>query len=85
MSNSGLGLLDADSSFLKLFSRILLRASNYRGIWVAMEHAPRRSLTLTAPQVAFLKAEAERSGITVSDLVRRIIDTYREARERRSV
>ena len=50
-----------------------------------MEHAPRRSLTLTAPQVAFLKAEAERSGITVSDLVRRIIDTYREARERRSV
>jgi ribbon-helix-helix CopG family protein len=45
-----------------------------------MTHAPRRSVTLTAPQLGFLKQEAERLGISISDLVRRIIDAYREGR-----
>jgi predicted DNA-binding ribbon-helix-helix protein len=38
----------------------------------------RQSVTLTAPQFAFLKKEAKRLGISVSDLIRRIIDQYRE-------
>ena len=49
-------------------------------MWFGMEHAKRRSITLTAPQLAFLQKEAERLGITVSDLVRRIIDSYREGK-----
>ena len=40
----------------------------------------RQSVTLTEPQFAFLKSEAERLGITVSDLIRRIVDQYREGR-----
>jgi predicted DNA-binding ribbon-helix-helix protein len=39
----------------------------------------RRSVVLTDPQVTYLQAEAERLGITVADLIRRIIDRYREA------
>jgi hypothetical protein len=38
----------------------------------------RQSVTLTIPQLAFLKKEAKRLGISVSDLIRRIIDDYRE-------
>jgi hypothetical protein len=40
----------------------------------------RQSITLTGPQADFLKAEAERLGITVSDMIRRIVDQYREGR-----
>jgi hypothetical protein len=40
----------------------------------------RTSVTLTKPQLDFLKKEAERLGITTSDLIRRIIDRYREER-----
>jgi hypothetical protein len=36
-------------------------------------------ISLTAPQNAFLKAEAARLGISVSDLIRRIIDQHRSA------
>jgi hypothetical protein len=35
------------------------------------------SLTLTKPQLAYLRDEAKRMGITVADLVRRIIDQHR--------
>jgi hypothetical protein len=42
----------------------------------------RQSVTLTKPQETFLKAEAKRLGISVSDLIRRIIDEYREARRK---
>ena len=35
-------------------------------------------VTLTKPQAEFLKLEAERLGVTVSELIRRIIDQYRE-------
>lgn len=39
----------------------------------------RRSIVLTDPQAAFLQAEAMRLGITMADLIRRIIDQYRDA------
>lgn len=38
----------------------------------------RQTVVLTDPQADYLKAEATRLGISVSDLIRRIIDTYRE-------
>jgi hypothetical protein len=38
------------------------------------------SISFTEPQMAFLKREAERLGITVADLVRRIVDQHREER-----
>lgn len=39
----------------------------------------KRSIILTAKQYAFLEKEAARIGITVADLIRRIIDQHREA------
>jgi hypothetical protein len=45
-----------------------------------MRTTSRQSVTLTKPQLAFLKAEAMRLGITLSDVIRRIIDQYRETR-----
>lgn len=38
----------------------------------------RQSVTLTKPQLGFLKKEAKRLGISVSDTIRRIIDAHRE-------
>jgi hypothetical protein len=37
----------------------------------------RRSVALTEPQTSFLREEAARLGITVGELLRRIIDEYR--------
>ena len=37
----------------------------------------RISVTFTRPQVEFLREHAERLGITVPDLVRRILDGFR--------
>lgn len=37
--------------------------------------------SLTEPQTAFLRAEAARLGLTISELLRRIIDRHREQRE----
>jgi hypothetical protein len=37
----------------------------------------RRSVVLTDPQTTFLQGEATRLGITVADLIRRIIDQHR--------
>lgn len=45
-----------------------------------MSASHRQMVTLTKPQAEFLKKEAERLGISVSDLIRRIIDAYREGR-----
>jgi hypothetical protein len=45
-----------------------------------MSTTVRQTITFTAPQMAFLRAESVRLGITVGELLRRIIDTYREAR-----
>ena len=39
----------------------------------------RMSVTLTDPQAAYLKREAKRLGLSVGDLIRRVIDTYRGA------
>ncbi len=47
---------------------------------VRMAATARLSINLTPPQHAYLKAEAERLGITVADLIRRIIDQHREAK-----
>ena len=38
----------------------------------------RRTMTFTGPQVTFLRDKAASLGISVSDLVRRIIDQYRD-------
>lgn len=43
---------------------------------------PRFMVTLTRPQRAFLKAEAEKLGISIAELIRRIIDEYRERKEK---
>jgi hypothetical protein len=43
-----------------------------------MGNTQRQTVFLTAPQAEFLKREAERLGINVSELIRRIIDDYRE-------
>jgi hypothetical protein len=37
----------------------------------------RQMVSLTKPQNEFLAAEAERLGITISDVIRRIIDDWR--------
>jgi hypothetical protein len=38
----------------------------------------RRSIALTKPQAEALDAEAQRLGLTVAELLRRIIDQWRE-------
>jgi hypothetical protein len=43
-----------------------------------MKSHQRQYVTLTDPQAVFLKEEAARLGISVSDLIRRIVDAYRE-------
>jgi len=48
-----------------------------------MNSPHRQTVTLTADRTEFLKQEAQRLNITVSDLLRRIIDAYREDRERK--
>jgi predicted DNA-binding ribbon-helix-helix protein len=40
----------------------------------------RQTVTFTKPQYDWLKAEAERLGISVSDLIRRLIDEGRDRR-----
>jgi Arc/MetJ-type ribon-helix-helix transcriptional regulator len=48
-----------------------------------MSHKPRMSIQFTEPQLDFLRAEANRLGISVADVVRRIVDRYRGEREER--
>lgn len=35
-------------------------------------------ISFTDPQIAFLKKEAKRLGISIADLVRRIVDAHRD-------
>lgn len=42
---------------------------------------PKIQVNITRPQEEFLNTESERLDITIADLVRRIIDTYREGRK----
>ena len=44
-----------------------------------MSKNPRLMLTLTSPQREYLEAEAERLGVTIAELIRRIIDKHRKA------
>ena len=37
----------------------------------------RMSISLSKPQLAYLRAEANRLGISIGDLIRRIIDQHR--------
>ncbi len=46
-----------------------------------MRTTQRQTVFLTEPQAEFLKREAEKLGITVSELLRRIVDSYRENRK----
>ncbi len=41
----------------------------------------RQMIQFTQPQLDFLRQEAARLGISVADLVRRIVDDYREKRQ----
>lgn len=43
-----------------------------------MPRKPRKSLLLTAPQLEALGTEAERLGITIGELLRRIVDEWRK-------
>jgi hypothetical protein len=44
-----------------------------------MSEKTRRSVAYSGPQMKFLEREAARLGIKVSELLRRIVDQYREA------
>ncbi len=48
---------------------------------LTMSTSVRQSVSLTKPQFEALKAEAERLGISVSDLIRRIVDGWRDAKQ----
>jgi len=43
-----------------------------------MRTNPRLTIVFTLPQMSFLKEESARLGISVAELVRRIIDRHRE-------
>ena len=49
-------------------------------LWYYCGGMERRAIHLTDAQLAWLKREAKRLGITIADLVRRIIDMAREAK-----
>jgi hypothetical protein len=49
-------------------------------IWPIMK-TRRRHITLSEPLERFLEQEAARLGVTVSELIRRILDQYREQKE----
>jgi len=44
----------------------------------------KQMIAFTEPQTDFLEKEANRLGITKSELVRRIVDQYRDGRERKT-
>lgn len=45
---------------------------------------PRLNLHLSEPQQTFLRDEAQRLGIPIAEVLRRIIDAYREQQEKRA-
>ncbi len=47
-----------------------------------MSKSPRQTVSLTTKQHDWLKRKADRLGITVSELIRRIVDEYREEQEK---
>ena len=55
----------------------MLTARNEARISVPMSRKPRSNMVWTEPQHAWLCTEADRLGIHMSELARRIIDHYR--------
>lgn len=45
-----------------------------------MTKGPRLSISLTPPQAEWLSVKSESLGITVAELVRRIVDQHREGK-----
>jgi hypothetical protein len=41
-----------------------------------------KTVSFSEPQYAFLNEEANRLGITIADVLRRILDAYRESRQK---
>jgi hypothetical protein len=48
-----------------------------------MSSVHKTTIRFTAPQWCYLEIEADRLGVTVAELVRRIVDSWRDERERR--
>ena len=46
-----------------------------------MTNKPQRAVRLTEPQLEFLRQEAARHGITISEMIRKIIDQYMQQKE----
>jgi hypothetical protein len=49
--------------------------------WLSSARFIRLNLTITDPQDAYLTAEAAKLGISISELIRRILDAHRTANE----
>ncbi len=54
----------------------------YLGCYYIHPMMTKHMVSLTDPQAAYLKAEAQKLGISVADLIRRIIDQHRSASSR---
>lgn len=52
-------------------------ASSLCSAYVVTMPMHKQMVSLTLPQVSFLKKEAKRLGISVSELIRRIVDRHR--------
>lgn len=60
---------------------MVLRLDNSSGsVYVVPMAMHKQMISLTQPQIEFLRLEAARLEISVSDLIRRIIDQHRENR-----
>jgi len=46
-----------------------------------MGNTARITITMTKPQLTFLEKEAKRLGLSVPELVRRIVDQHREGKQ----
>lgn len=45
---------------------------------MAKSKSPRMTVSFTRPQMDYLQAESNRLGVSVADLIRRIIDAHRD-------
>jgi hypothetical protein len=49
---------------------------------VPMSAMHKQTISFTQPQIEYIRQEAERLGISVADVIRRIIDQHREKKEK---
>ena len=49
-----------------------------------MKVSSRLNVTLTEPQLVYLRVEADRLGISIGELLRRLIDQHRERLDRKA-